>query len=196
VLAGDSLSLPHSRSRCTATDDAAETTDFRALYDQFFPLVWKWAARFGIPRDALDDVVQEVFLAIHAQLGQFEGRSSLKTWVFGVTLGVTRNYRRKRTTGPAGDGCEMDSLPDSVAHPEAAAAHTEALSLLQRILNELDVEKREVFILAELEQLSLAEIATLLQISSNTVTSRLRLAREAVQMRWERAKARDQWRSR
>jgi RNA polymerase sigma-70 factor, ECF subfamily len=63
-------------------------------------------------------------------------------------------------------------------------------------LNELDEEKREVFILAELEQLSMNEIATLLAISSNTVASRLRLAREEVREAWERAKARDQWRLR
>ncbi len=173
-----------------------ETSDFRSLYDHFFPLVWRWTTRLGVPRDARDDVVQEVFLTLHGQIDAFEGRSSLKTWVFGVTLGVTRNFRRRRSTSPAGESVEIDTVADDVDHPEAAAEHTEAVAMLQSILDGIDPDKREVFVLAELEQLTMSEIGELLQISSNTVASRLRLAREAVRAGWERAKARDQWRTR
>jgi len=176
-----------------------ETADFRALYDELCPLVWGWVARLGIPRDAIDDVVQEVFLTIYGKLDTFEGRSSLATWVFAITIRVARNYRRRRSAGASGDDSdfdELDALPAHVVHPEAAAEQTEALTLLQQILGELDVEKREVFVLAEIEQLSAPEIASILEISPNTVTSRLRLAREEVRAAWERAKARDQWRLR
>jgi len=175
-----------------------ETGDFRALYEHFLPLVGRWVARLGIPRHALEDVVQEVFLTIYGKVDQFEERaeSSLRSWVFGVTIRVTRNYRRKRTAGPAGEDEKVDVVADAAANPEVAAQQTEVLTLLQQILNELDVEKREVFVLAELEQLSAPEIATLLEISSNTVASRLRLAREEVRVAWARAQARDEWRLR
>ncbi len=196
MLGEGSSTFPNARGWCNTVDGSVELAEFRALYDHFFPLVWRWASHLGVPRDARDDVVQEVFLTIHGKLDQFEARSSLKSWVFGVTVRVTRNYRRRKSTGPSGDGCEMDALPDEVAQPEAEAEHGEALTLLQQILNELDADRREVFVLAEFEQLSILEIAAVLHLNSNTVSSRLRRAREDVRAAWGRAKARDQWRSR
>ena len=192
-------SFSQPRRRCTSSDGSVETADFRALYDELCPLVWRWVARLGIPGHAIEDVVQETFLTIYAKLDAFEGRAALTTWAFAVTIRVTRNYRRRRSAGPVGDEADdevLDGLPAQAAHPETSAEQTEALTLLQRILNELDVEKREVFVLAELEQLSAPEIATILEISTNTVASRLRAAREEVRAAWDRAKARDQWRLR
>lgn len=196
MFGGDSLQFPQSRGWCTSTDGSVDKADFRSLYEHFLPLVGRWVARLGIPPHALDDVVQEIFLTVYEKLDTFEGRASLRSWMFGVTIRVTRNYRRKRTTGPAGEGDDLDVVSDGVTHPEAVAEQTEALTLLQRILNELDLEKREVFVLAELEQMSALEIASLLEISSNTVASRLRLAREEVRAAWSRAQARDEWRLR
>lgn len=175
-------------------EGAEEYADFRALYERYLPLVWKWAFRLGAPADALDDVVQETFLTIHRRLHEFEGRSSLRTWVFGITLGVTRNHRR-RQRATAMTESEVDQLVSSRPHPEAAAEHTEALALLRRILDGIDDDRREVFVLAELEQMSMTEIASVLSISANTVSSRLRRAREDVRAAWERARARDGWRS-
>ena len=210
-VAGDSS--PHAGSRSGAgfvravgaqarTADASPSTktalhDFRSLYEHYFPLVWRWATRLGIPHSALDDVVQEIFLAIFQHVDEFEGRSSLKTWIFGVTIGVTRNFRRRHTSGPIGDSSsELDTLLERAPHPEAIAQQTEALALLQAILDGLDEEKREVFVLSELEELTMIEISQIVGVSPNTVTSRLRLARQAVQAAWERAAARDRWRLR
>lgn len=174
-----------------------DRADFLELYEQYFPLVWRWAARLGVPRHSLDDVVQEVFLTLYGRLGDFEGRSSLKSWVFGVTFGVVRNFRRRRSSGPAGDdGVEVDAIAAEGKHPEATATQNEAISLLQSILDGLDDEKREVFVMAELEGLNATEIGHILGVSSNTVASRLRHAREEVRAAWERAKARDAWRLR
>ena len=197
VIGGDSLPFPQSRGWYTSPERTVDQADFRGLYEHFLPLVGRWVTRLGVPGHAIEDVVQEIFLTVYSKLDQFEARSSLRSWMFGVTIRVTRNYRRKRTTRPAGEQSEIDdAVADGIAHPEAAAAQTEALTLLQRILNGLDDEKREVFVLAELEQLSTAEIAMLLEINSNTVTSRLRLAREEVRAAWARAQARDEWRLR
>jgi len=177
---------------------AGTRRDFRALYDEYFPVVWRWAMRLGVPASALDDVVQEIFLAIYMRIGEFEGRSSLKTWIFGVTLGVTRNFRRRRATRPTGDasGSELDAVPERAPHPEAVAQQSEEIARLQRILDGLDDEKREVFVLAELEGFSTSEIAEVTGATPNTVSSRLRLARQAVRTAWERADARDTWRLR
>ncbi len=171
--------------------------DFLEVYEQYFPLVWRWAARLGVPQHSLDDVVQEVFLTLYGRLDGFEGRSSLKSWVFGVTFGVVRNFRRRRSSAPAGnEDVEVDTIAAEGVHPEAAATQNESISLLQAILDSLDDDKREVFVMAELEGLNATEIGHLLGVSSNTAASRLRHAREEVRAAWERAKARDAWRLR
>jgi len=209
-VAGDSS--PHAGSRSGAgfvravsaqarpaevSPTKAATHDFRSLYEHYFPLVWRWATRLGIPHSALDDVVQEIFLAIFQHVDEFEGRSSLKTWIFGVTIGVTRNFRRRHTSGPVGgSSSELDTLLERAPHPEEIAQQSEALALLQTILDALDDEKREVFVLSELEELTMIEISQIVGVSPNTITSRLRLARQAVQAAWERAAARDNWRLR
>lgn len=197
VLEAARTFLPSRADDRSDVGAAVSTQDFRALYDQFFPLVWRWAGRLGVPPQALEDVVQEVFLVVHGRLDEFEGRSTLKTWLFSVTLGVVRNFRRRRSTASiAGGAIEVETMPGLAPHPEAIAAQTETMEILQRILDGLDDEKREVFVLAELEEMTLQEIGTLLGISSNTATSRLRLAREAVKAAWERERARDRWRLR
>ncbi|MBX3225426.1 MAG: RNA polymerase sigma factor [Labilithrix sp.] len=189
--------LPRPRSGPAATDTRDDRADFLEFYEQFFPLVWRWAARLGVPRHSLDDVVQEVFLTLFGRADEFEGRSSLKSWVFGVTFGVVRNFRRRRSSKPTGDdGVEVDAIAAEGVHPEAAATQGEAISLLQSILDGLDEDKREVFVMAELEGLSAPEIGQLLGVNSNTVASRLRHAREEVRAAWEREKARDTWRLR
>jgi RNA polymerase sigma-70 factor (ECF subfamily) len=171
--------------------------EFHELYEEYFPLVWRWAARLGVPQHSLDDAVQEVFLTVYGRLDDFEGRSSLKSWIFAITFRVVRNFRRRRSSGPTGnDDAEVDSIAGGGVHPEAAATQNEAMTLLQSILDSLDDEKREVFVMAELEGLNATEIGHLLGVSSNTVASRLRHAREEVRAAWERAKARDAWRLR
>ncbi|MBX3212826.1 MAG: RNA polymerase sigma factor [Labilithrix sp.] len=178
-------------------DTSEESTDFLGLYERYFPLVWRWAARLGVPQHSLDDVVQEVFLTLYKRLDDFEGRSSLRSWIFAVTYRVVSNFRRRRSSRPAGDGdAEVDAIAAEGVHPEAAATQSEAMTLLQSILDGLDDEKREVFVMAELEGFNATEIGHLLGVSSNTVASRLRHAREQVRAAWERAKARDAWRLR
>ena len=195
VVARALVSRPRSgRAEMGTRENSA---DFLELYEQYFPLIRRWAARLGVPQHSLDDVVQEVFLTLYGRLDDFEGRSSLKSWIFSVTFRVVRNFRRRRSTRPAGDDeSEVDAIAAEGVHPEAAATQSEAITLLQSILDGLDDEKREVFVMSELEGLNATEIGQVLGVSSNTAASRLRHAREEVRAAWERAKARDAWRLR
>jgi RNA polymerase sigma-70 factor (ECF subfamily) len=177
-------------------DERASRASFLELYEQYVSDVWRWVARLGVPPHTRDDVVQEVFVRVYELLDEYEGRSSLKTWIYSVTFGVVRNFRRRRSNRPAGDEPQVDAIADGAKHPEAIATQNQAMTLLQTILDGLDEDKREVFVLAELEEMTAGEIGTLLGISSNTAASRLRHARAEVQATWERAKVRDTWRLR
>jgi len=150
---------------------------FDDIYDRHFDFVWRSLRHLGVAQSALDDLAQEVFLVVHRRLAEFEHRSTLKTWLFGIALGTARNHRRgMRRKGPP--EALAESIASTAAGPlEHLVAH-EALELVQQVLDTLKEDKREVFVMAELEQLSAPEIGEVLSIPLNTVYSRLRAARQ------------------
>jgi RNA polymerase sigma-70 factor (ECF subfamily) len=147
--------------------------DFTRLYEEHFAFVWRSLRRLGVATDQLDDAVQDVFLVVHRRLAEFEGRSSHRTWLFGIavrTAGTLRRRNARKPTEPLGE-----DVPDQRAEGVTEATH--AARLVQRLLDELDDERRAVFVLAELEQMTAPEISEALSVNLNTVYSRLRLAR-------------------
>ncbi len=174
---------------------------FDDVYDEHFAFVWRSARALGVPDHAVDDVAQEIFVTVHAHLDDFEGRSSLRTWIYGIARNVVRGHRRAgRKHDRGGSPNEAPVDPDSLVDPrekdpENRAARAQAARVLVALLDTLDDDKREVFVLAELEQLTVPEIADMLEEKPNTVYSRLRLAREAFAAAAERHRARDTWRS-
>lgn len=161
---------------------------FDQLYDEHFDFVWRSVRRLGVREAAMDDAVQEVFLVVHRRLPEFEGRSSLKTWLYGIAVNVARNIARTQARRGA------EELPVSVEDtrtpgPARHAENREAVALLYRLLDKLDEPKREVFVLAELEQLSAPDIAEALGVNLNTVYSRLRAARRDFEAALQRHRA-------
>jgi RNA polymerase sigma-70 factor (ECF subfamily) len=175
---------------------STETPSFETTYDTYFPYIWRSVQGLGVLPSQVDDVVQEVFIVAHRKLSGFEGRSSLKTWLYGIALRVARVHRTqtRRTSGPLLDAERMQAPP--ATRPDVRAEHAEAARIVHRILDGLDDEQREVFVLAELEQLSAPEIADALDVKLNTVYSRLRLARQAFAEATARHRAGDGWRTR
>jgi RNA polymerase sigma-70 factor, ECF subfamily len=182
---------------------ATDVPAFDAVYTEHFPFVWRSVRRLGVDPSAVDDVVQEIFLVVHRRLAEFEARASMKTWLFGIVLRVVRQHRRTLRRKPAqlGGAAAMDSnleeLGDTYGQgPHERMAEREAVRALHAILDELDDEKREVFVLAELEQMTVPEIAEAVEANVNTVYSRLRAARREFDQAVVRHRARDQWRER
>lgn len=155
---------------------------FDEVYQQTFPLVWRTVRRLGVGDSARDDVVQEVFFAVYRKLDEFEGRSSVKTWVFNILMGIVRNYRRSRRRKGKGQALSAPVvdpavLEDVTADPSELASREEAGRILHMLLDELTEEKAVVFVMAELEGMTVPEIAELVNANINTVYSRLRAAR-------------------
>jgi RNA polymerase sigma-70 factor (ECF subfamily) len=189
--------LLHAEPASPASTDGAaavEPPDFATLYQSHFDFVWRSLRRLGVPESALDDAHQEVFLVAHRRLDQFQGRSTLKTWLFGILLNVVRRHRRTRRRDAA-----HDPLPDTLvdanqAGPMEAALKLEAARMLQSFLDGLDPDKRAVFVLAELEQMTAQEVAEATETNLRTVYSRLRVARQLFEQAVTRFRARDGWR--
>lgn len=191
--------VPHVETRSHPPGALALPPSFEQTYEEHFSFVWRSARALGVIEHALDDVTQEIFLVVLKRLGEFEGRSTVRTWLYGIVRNVVRAHRRtrKKHDGNEGQGhVDPESLhsPDERS-PEATAEKTQAARLVIQLLDALDDDKREVFVLAELEQLGAKEIAELLDENINTVYSRLRLAREEFAAAAQRHRTRDMWRT-
>jgi RNA polymerase sigma-70 factor (ECF subfamily) len=179
-----------------------ESLVFDDVYEAHFDFVWRSVRRLGVHDDAVDDVVQEIFIVVDRRLQEFEARSSLKTWIFGVALRIVRDHRRQvRRKSPHSLRPEPPDDPETLSDkaergPHESAAKAEAVRVLRQILDELDDDKREVFVLAELEQMTVPQIAEALELNSNTIYSRLRAARQQFDEAVARHRARDVWRLR
>jgi RNA polymerase sigma-70 factor, ECF subfamily len=166
------------------------------VYREHFGFVWRSAKRLGVVEATLDDVVQEVFVIVHRRLGDFEGRSAIRTWLFGITLRVVRDHRRSvQRKAPEGT-VDPDTLRTTAPGPGESMEKAEAVRLLYAILDAMDDERREIFVMAELEQMLMPDIATTLGVNVNTAYARLRAARQTFENALARHRARDEWRLR
>ncbi|MDF3064900.1 MAG: polymerase sigma factor RpoE [Polyangiaceae bacterium] len=163
---------------------------FEQVYEDFFAFVYRNARRLGVPASAADDVVQEVFVVLYRKLPTYDGRATLQSWVYGILAYTVRDYRRafRRKQGPlvAVEGEEQLQPAPSTSSPERRAEHVQDVALLMRLLQELPDAQRELIVLADLEQLSIPEICECVGGNSNTVYSRLRVAREALKAKLAR----------
>src|SRR4051794_8847745 len=78
-------------SRAPARDQAA----FRSLFDEHAPHIWRAVRNLGVRDADVEDVCQEVFVVVHRKLPTFEGRSSVRTWIYGIALRVVADYRKR-----------------------------------------------------------------------------------------------------
>lgn len=173
--------------------EAREIPTFRAIYTEFFRAIWRTLRRLGVEHAQLEDAVQDVFIVVHRRLPEFDGRS-LRGWLYAIAVRVASDYRRgvahKRTV----------PLPETLVDPRADPAREieleESVRLLHQLLAELDEPKRTVFVLGELEELSVPEIAAALAENQNTVASRLRVARARFDEAFQRHAARNRGKQR
>ena len=152
---------------------------FRAMYEAHVDFVWRNLRRLGVPDGDVDDKTQEVFVIAHRRFTEFEDRGhGPRAWLFQIVLRVASDARRHKRRHPE----EPDSTKllerESIEPPQPAALATrEALVRLDRALSTIDVARRAVLVLHEVEEMTAPEIAQSLGIPLNTVYSRLRVAR-------------------
>lgn len=152
--------------------------DFEQVYSDHLDAVSHCLLALGVPRASVDDAVQDTFLVVYRRLGEFEGRSSVRTWVLSIAVRVAADHRRRHQRKGRPQAELSDELPARDPLPDDLLERSEAIDALLRLLTQLDEAKRTVFVLAELEQLTAPEIAAALDVPVNTVYSRLRLARQ------------------
>lgn len=165
---------------------------FCEVYEAHFDFVYRSVRRLGARDDQVDDAVQDVFVVVHRRLAAFEGRSTMKTWLFGIAMRVVADHRRRTARKERPTVPLRESVIDSPSGcPHRAAKKAEAVRILHEVLDSMDDDKRAVFVMAELEQMSSPEIAEALGVKLNTVYSRLRAARATFELAVKRYHVRD-----
>ncbi|HEY5959560.1 MAG TPA: sigma-70 family RNA polymerase sigma factor [Polyangiaceae bacterium] len=167
--------------------------EFAELYSEYFSFVWSCTRRMGVAEDEIDDVVQEIFLVIHTRLRTLDQPSSLRSWIYGIARRTTSTYRRAKRAKLLSHEM-LVSEPDfpypQPPSPLELAEQSDDVRLLWMLLEQIDPEKREVFVLAELDEMTVPDIASAIEIPVNTAYSRLRAARQALEEALARHNAR------
>lgn len=159
---------------------------FANIFAEHAPFVWRVLRRQGVREADLEDACQEVFVVVLKRLADFEGRSTLRTWLYGIALRVASAFRAKAhvrkevITDLPPEGTQLAEAETGAARAELAHAIAAALALLS-------AEKREVFELYEIDGLSMTEVATALGCPLKTAFSRLYAARAEVRAHLQRA---------
>jgi RNA polymerase sigma-70 factor, ECF subfamily len=155
----------------------AGVTRTTALVREHHALVWRTLRRLGVPRDEVDDAAQEVFFTLARRIADVEaGRE--KSFLIGVALRVAKADRRRGARRARNEGAPFVESPSGLPGPDELLRRARARALLDEALEALPLDVRSVFVLYELEELTMIEVAGLLEVPPGTVASRLRRACE------------------
>ncbi|MCA9715455.1 MAG: sigma-70 family RNA polymerase sigma factor, partial [Myxococcales bacterium] len=170
------------------------------VYDAHFDYVLSNLRRLGVDDHELEDAAQDVFLIVLRRREAFEGRSSVRSWIFGITRRVAWRYRRSAQRTLRRRAVLAREPREQPVGLDGALAEHQAQELLRAFLDSLKRPQREAFILGELEGLQRRELGRALGVSPNTAYSRLRLARARFAATFENSVRRDmllqRWRAR
>jgi len=155
-----------------------EPPSFEELYRGYFAFSWRALLALGVPAAGIEDAAQEVWVVVHRRLPDFEGRSALKTWLFGIAVNVARNARRSERRR-AKVSPLRDELVSMAPDPASASEDREAWRLVAVFLATLDEQRREVFVCSVLEGMSAPEAAEATGLDVATVNNRIRSLRRS-----------------
>jgi RNA polymerase sigma-70 factor (ECF subfamily) len=151
--------------------------DFRQIFDAQAPTVSRTLRYLGVPESDLMDAAQEVFLVVNRRYGEFEGRSTLATWIRQICLRVAFTYRRRRVRRREDVVEDPPEVPTD-ADQQTSLEQGEQRVLLNRLLDALDDDQRAVLVLYEIELLSMREVAETVGCPLQTAYSRRKAALE------------------
>jgi RNA polymerase sigma-70 factor, ECF subfamily len=175
---------------------ALEVRDDRRLAELVkgeFAFVWRVLRRLGLPEGDADDGAQQVFLVAARRLEEINPGSE-RAFLFSTAYHVAAHARRTHERRREVSDSELEESRDSIPSPEEMLDRRRARELLDEILESMPVELRVVFVLYEVEELTMAEIARLLELPAGTVASRLRRARDDFSARLQRIEAKMKFR--
>lgn len=166
---------PVSLSRSPEASRAEERT--RALLDAHFAFIWRLLRRLGVPENDVDDAAQRVFIVAARKLEAI-AESSERSFLFGIAVRVASSLRRTQRRRCEVDDASLAALPDGQPAADETVARQEGVAILDGIIASMSDELRVVFVLCEIEEMTVPEVAALQEVPVGTAASRLRRARK------------------
>jgi RNA polymerase sigma-70 factor (ECF subfamily) len=158
-----------------AVHEVSKEEEFRGLFDAGFTYVWNTLRRLGVPPADREDLANEVFFRVHRTLHSYDRERPLKPWLFAFAFRVASDYRRLARHRFEVPLAESDSRGGP--QPDEALEQADLRAIVLAALESVDLEKRAVLILHDLDDEPIPEIARALGIPEGTAYSRLRAGR-------------------
>jgi RNA polymerase sigma-70 factor (ECF subfamily) len=178
--------LPTPAAACG--EEPSEAPSFGAVFREHAPFVWRLVRRLGASAVDADDLCQEVFVVVHRRFLEIDTSRPLRPWIYGVAIRLASEHRRRRRfLENSREGAEATA--PAMQHQELEQRRVRAL--LHAAISRLDETKRAIFVLHELEELTMQEIAETLSCPVQTAYSRLHAARKEVRAFFLRLEARE-----
>jgi len=178
-----------SQSPNAGTAPAPVAVDFPSLYKQEFAYAWRTLRRLGVRERDLPDLAHDFFIVVYRRLADYDPARPIRPWMFGIAFRVVSDYRRSSRFAREA----LDDAPEPVDDApsiDEQIADRQAREQVMRVLDALDLDRRAVLVMHDIEGHPVPDIAAALTIPVATAYSRLRLAREDVTAAMKRLQAR------
>ena len=153
--------------------------DAAAMFKAHHGFVWRVLPHLGVAPADRDDALQEVFVVVHRRLHEYREHDKVRAWLYAIATRVAKQMRRGLYRRREDLTDTPPELPQPASQP-CTVLQRESLALAERLLAALPPKQRAVFLLYEVEQMPMAEVALAVGCPLATAHARLRLARERV----------------
>ncbi|MFO0664855.1 MAG: RNA polymerase sigma factor [Polyangiaceae bacterium] len=162
-----------------ASHDAhdAPRARFDAIFEAEFAYMWRSLARLGVPTRDLEDVTHDAFMEVYRRLDTYDAARPIRPWLFAFAFRMASDYRRLARHRVEVIGADAEPS-EHVPGAEELLQDKQSRLLVERAVAKIHEERRPVFILHDLDEVPIPEVARTLSIPLNTAYSRLRLARD------------------
>ena len=157
-------------------EEAPGASEFRAIFDTELSYVWSTLRRLGVQARDLEDLCHDVFVVVFRNLAAYDTRRPIRPWLFGIAFRVASDYRRSARYRREIPGTTRE-LPCPAPPADEVMLRRERQRLVARALDELELDRRAVFVMHDIDGHVMPDIAAALGVPLNTAYSRLRLAR-------------------
>jgi RNA polymerase sigma-70 factor (ECF subfamily) len=148
-----------------------------AIFDEHFDYVWATLRRLGVREADREDLVHDVFLKVHSRLADYDETRPIRPWLFGFAYRVAADHHRLARHRVEVLGASSEAASESPGADDRVAV-LEQRALILEALHTLDLDRRAVLVMHDVDDIAVPQIAHTLDIPLNTAYSRLRLARE------------------
>jgi RNA polymerase sigma-70 factor (ECF subfamily) len=132
---------------------------FVLLYERYFPIAYAWV-RFKVPECDVEDVTQEVFIAVLKSLGSFRGRSKFSTWIWTLTnRKIADYYRSHRMNSAEQDGYDELTDQNLFRHAKNVEGHQDDLGTIRHALDQLPQNYQDILLMRFVDEMAFSEIA-------------------------------------